>query len=299
MQYTTETRLGPEFTPPLVRILILITCIVSIGCALIDPLFTSFFSFKGLAAYLSLSSWGMSNYYFWQPVTSLFLFGGGATISIFWLIGLALYMYILWMMGSHVFERLGSSSLLNIYLLSGTIASLIALGIGQLFSLPVLLNGPAPAILGLWVIWTMLNPRSTLLLFFVIPLQAKWLLAIVLGGITLINLSNFALVPLAFYLTGPIIAYLYGTMACQLLSPYPKMYPLDQKLNTLGSKISRWIPKKKHTPGKIFDIRTGKSVDKEAKFMDAMLDKISKKGKQSLSWWEKLKMDKISKKRKQ
>lgn len=295
MRTTTQARLGPEFTPRVIRLLILTTCIASILCSLIDVILVNILSVKGLSSFLTLTWWGISHFFLWQPVTYLFTYGAGSGITIYWLLGLAMYMYILWVMGSNIVERVGEKPFLRLFFTSGILA-----GLGAVLLVPVLhqgmvFAGPAPAVLAILVAWTMLNPTSTLLLFFILPIQARWLTAIVLGAIVLINLSSLAFVPLIFYMLGPVIAYIYCVTAWNLVSPFPVTHPYDRKLMKFGEKVYGMIPRR--SSGKIFDINTGKAVDKDERFMDEMLDKISKHGKDSLTWWERRKMEKISKKR--
>lgn len=296
MRTTTHARLGPEFTPNVIRNLILATCITSIVLALVDVILINVMSFKGLSVYLSLTWWGINHFFLWQLVTYLFAYGAGSGITVFWLIGLAMYMYILWVMGSNIVERVGKKPFLRFYLTSGILAGLGAVLFVPLLKQGMVFAGPAPAILAVLVAWTMLNPSSTLLLFFVLPIQAKWLTVIVLGAIVLINLSALAIVPLIFYLLGPLVGYVYFVTAWNLVSPFPQTHSFDRKLMGLGNRVKSAIPRS--SKGKIFDINTGKAVDKDERFMDEMLDKISKHGKDSLSWWERQKMEKISKKRK-
>jgi rhomboid family protein len=294
---TSQASLGPEFTPRAIRILVLVTCITSILCSIFDLILVNILSTKALSTFLALTWWGISHFFLWQPVTYLFTYGAGSGIDVYWLLGLAMYMYILWVMGSNIVERVGEKSFLRLYFTSGILS-----GIGAVLFVPVLhqsmvFAGPAPAILAVLVAWTMLNSTSTLLLFFILPIQAKWLTAIVLGAIFLINLSALAFVPLIFYMLGPIISYVYCVTAWNLVSPFPVTHSFDRRLMRFGQQIYDLIPLRGQPQGKIFDINTGKAVDKDDRFMDAMLDKISKHGKESLSWWERRKMEKISKNR--
>jgi hypothetical protein len=47
--------------------------------------------------------------------------------------------------------------------------------------------------------------------------------------------------------------------------------------------------------GKIVDIRTGNQAQSDETFLDAMLDKVNRLGEGSLTWKEKLRMQRISK----
>jgi len=293
---TTSSFLGPEFTPPAVKKLITITCLISVFSALITPAFHTLFEMYGPEEWLSLSWYGMQNYYLWQPVSYLFLYpasSGGITLS--YLFGLALNMYALWIIGSDLSERL-QKSFLRLYLITGLVA-----GLGTLILMPLvgqyrMLAGPAPAILALLTLWAMLHPRLQILLFFVFPVQARWLVAGILGMIFLTSLSQLDILSLSFYLGGAACGYFYGLLAWNLQSPFSVTHGFDNWVtkiaNSLSKKFGAIQPK-----GKIIDFRTGQEVIDDDNFVDEMLVKISKHGEDSLSWREKRRMRKISEKK--
>ncbi len=297
MTYTTQSRMGPEFTPKSIKTLILITCIVSIVVALLDIFLVEAFGIRGPFSYLSLSWPGLTHFFLWQPLTYLFTYGtNGAAIGLYWMLGLAINMYILWLMGSNISERVGETPFLRMYLFCGIAAGLIAALLMPIFGQYTALSGQAPAILAVLTVWVMLNPDSDLLLFFVLPVKARRLVIGAIGAIALVNLSNLNFIYLFFYISGALIGHLYGVVACIFRGPFPITHQVDSTLSRFAEKIRQLIPKSNDAAGKIFDIKTGKSVDADEKFMDQMLDKISKYGKDSLSWWEKSRMDKNSNK---
>lgn len=291
-----STRLGPEFTPSIIQTLILITSVASIVTVLSEGLIEHLLGTGGLASLFGLSWNGIANAYLWQPFTYFFLYGTtpGTTITFFWLLGLTFNMYILWIMGSNIAERVTPLSFLKMYLKSGVIAGLAALGIIFLTSHDQLLLGPAPCILATLTAWSMLNPNSHLLLFFVIPIRSRWLIAGILIAILLINLSGGQFVDLSLYTTGTLTGYLYGLWKWNLRSPFARLESVDNWLLNLKDKC---IGARKHH-GKIYDFQTGEPINPDDRFMDAMLDKISKQGKESLTWLEKLKMNRIAKRKK-
>ena len=72
MPYSTY-HFGPAYTPLIVKRLIIITCLITLTSALLNPIFTKFLEMPGLQEYLSLSWWGLSNFFIWQPFTHLFV----------------------------------------------------------------------------------------------------------------------------------------------------------------------------------------------------------------------------------
>lgn len=300
MQRTMGGGIAPGEAPRVIRLVIAVTCIASIACSIIDAILIHLFSFPGLSTLL-LASWpGLSHLFLWQPLTYLFIYGGGEPITLFWLLGLAMYMYILWSMGSHLVERRGEREFIALYLLSGAFAAVAALLFVPLIGQGMVLSGPTSSILAVMVAWCMTNPRSKLLLFFIIPIESRWLIAAILGAIVLINLSNFAIVPLLFYLAGALFSYFFCVARWKLTSPFQETHHFDRRVMQFFDDFSlpwQWRGRGGGS-GKIYDINTGRSIDGDARFMDEMLDKISREGKDSLTWWERYKMSRISKRRK-
>lgn len=290
MTTTTSPLWGPDTTPKVILRLILLTCFVAIGSALIDPLLTQIFSVPGLQSLLSLSWYGVHRYYLWQPISYLFVQSTGAFgITLPFLIGLAFDMYILWIMGSTVVETVGTKPFLRLYFLSGIFAGLIALWIMFLTGRYSIVAGPMSSILALITVWTMLQPQATILLFFVFPIQAKWLLAGILGAIILIHVSQQSWIYLALYLSGALFGYLYALIAWHLRSPFDFTQRFDNFLIAWKNRNRK--------PSKIIDFKTGRPIEDDEKFMDAMLNKISQKGEKSLTWRERRRMNVIAEKK--
>jgi len=297
MRHTsTQTRTGPEFTPIAVKNLILITCFISIGSVLLEPIFNDLLGLPGPQSLLSLSLWGLQHYFFWQPVSYLFTYtANGSGISFFWLISLAISMYMIWIIGSQIVEMKGTGPFLRLYFLSGISSGLAAMSIAAISAKGLVLGGPSTAIFAMLVVWSMFNPHSTLLLFFIIPVKTRWLVAGIIGAFLLIALSNGQWIRLVYYLTGAGIGYLYGVLAWNLQSPFPATHKYDEIIANVGNRFrqnSYPISSRK----KIINIRTNKNSAKDEQFMDDMLDKISKKGKSALNYWERIKMYWISRK---
>lgn len=294
MTQTIQSSFGPEFTPSPIKTLIAVTGFLSVFCALFNNLFHHYFGITGPQDWLVLSWYGLSNYYIWQPITFMFVFPSGSFgISFYFLIMLTFSMYILWIIGTSVFERVGKNPFLRLYFISGIAAGVFTLLMMSLTSYYTPIAGPGPAILALLIVWAMLYPDVQILLFFVIPVKAKWLVVGILGAILLSHLSQGDFVGLVFYLTGPIIGYLYAAIAWGLQSPFDVTHPIDQRLSRLRS----YYPFKEDISSKIIDFKTGRTVLDDERFMDAMLSKISKKGEDSLTWRERRRMRKISEKK--
>ena len=298
MKHLFKNSFFSDSSPKLILDLILLTSIVSISAGLLEIFFQNFLGLNGPITYLSLSWEGLSHYFFWQPLTYFFIYGiDSSGIDFYWMIGLSINMYILWTMGTNLCEHFGAKSFLKMYLLTGVLAGLLAVIFTPLLNSLLVLTGQTAIILAIITSWAMLNPDSYVFLFFVFPIKTRWLLATILGVLFLNNLSNFNLPILIYYFSGVAIGYLYSAIVWNLRSPYAFTHKFDDWLNNLGySNFFSFFRRKSST--KVFDIRTGEHIEKEEQFMNRMLDKISKNGKDSLTWFEKFKMNRISKKRK-
>lgn len=286
-------RWGPGETPGVIRRLIFATCFISLLAALTNGIFVHLLQAKGPFDFLTLSWNGMVHYYLWQPVTYLFVQESIHGVHLYFLVALFLNMYALWILGSTLQERIGTRQFLYLYFFSGILAGLTALLVMPLTGQYMNLSGPTAAILAVFVLWTMYNPDSELLLFFLLPIKTKWLLAGILGMTFLISLSQWDLVNFTFYLFGALYGYLFGLIFCRLKSPFEVTHHIDE---AIINALNRW-PRKttKSKDSKIVDFSTFQASPlDDDDFVDAMLTKIAKFGEQSLTAKERKRMESIS-----
>lgn len=128
-----------------------------------------------IGRYFALSNEGLSHGYLWQLLTFQFLHDGP------W--HLAFNMLALYFFGRVVEERLGRATFLKIYFLSGVAGGLLQAGLGwispQHFGSEVV--GASAGVLGLITAATLIEPDSMILLFFVLPVKARYLLYAIAG----------------------------------------------------------------------------------------------------------------------
>lgn len=289
---TTLGHMGPASTPNIIRQLITAICSITLIAALFDSILVHYVGFS-LQFFLSLSAHTINSLYLWQPLTYLFLIqpAGGLTFGL--IISLFFEMFILWMMGSNIAERFGSGSFAKLFFGSGIFAALLALPVYLSFPYMFPYAGPTASLFAVFVVWAFMHHDSQILLFFVIPVKAKWLLAGGLGASLLVFLSEEAGISLIMFFTGICFGYFYATLFKGFSSPYAFMKPVDRFVMNLNG--FKWNKKKP----KIFDIKTGEQVESDEEFLDRILTKISKSGKDSLTKKEKARLEEISlKKRK-
>jgi membrane associated rhomboid family serine protease len=293
MSYSTaDFNYGPSETPKPLLYLIASIGIISILSTLLNGFFSYFLGSAGPEEWLSLSLRGIQNFHIWQPFTYMFTHSSyAAGISISYLISLVFNLYVLWILGSAVMERIGLNSFFKLFFISGIISGLVALLLMKVTSsYSLILSGPGPSLLASLSFWTLLYSDATLSFFFIFKLKAKWLSAGIFMAILLSCLSQLDFVLLSFYLTGMISGYLYGVIAHDLKGPFPF-------LNAFEDFIFGLFKGKTEVNSKIVDINTGQAIDDDI-FVDAMLAKISKSGENSLSFYERKRLDEISKRKK-
>ncbi len=295
IQTANGLRIGPERTPSLVKNLIILTSLISIGSAFVTGILRYIFGMNGPQEWLSLSWWGLQNLFLWQPLTYLFVHPiDGSGISFSFLILLAFNMYILWMMGSELIARMGAPSFARLYFFCGITSGILSLLLMPVFSQYSVIAGPSAAILAVMTVWAFLNPDREILLFFLIPIKSLWLIIGVLFAILLVNLSQFNFIYCFFYLSGALLGYFYALIAWGIHSPFIQLYKFEL---AVIRQFQRFKPKQKSTGHKIYNFATGEPELEDSVFIDAMLEKISKKGESALTSQERKRMDEISKKK--
>jgi len=278
--------MGPTTTPSIIRQIITLTCAMTVVAAFLDSILISYLGFS-LQGFLSLSARTVNNVYIWQPISYLFLLqsAGGLTFGL--IISLFFQMFLLWMMGSNLVDRFGVPSFLKLYFGSGLCAALLTLPLYMSSPYFYPYAGPTACLFAVFVVWAYMHQESQLLVFFIIPVKAKWLLAGGLGISFLVFLSSGHSISLIMLLTGTFFGYMYAAYFKGLSSPFPFLEPVDRFLQKRPTQ-------KKGT--KIFDFKTGKPVETDEEFLDRILEKISRKGEDSLTKAEKARLDKISRK---
>ncbi len=286
---TTLGQIGPSQTPGIIRTIIIATSATTLLTALVDPLIFGHFHFS-LQYFLSLSASMFKSLYLWQPFTYLFVLQpyGGITFGL--IFSLFFQMLILWMMGAAIAERYGEKSFSKLYFGSGILAGLLTLPYYLSFPHTFPIAGPTASLYAVFVVWCMLHQEAQILLFFIIPVKAKWLLVGGLAASLLVFLSEVSVLSLILLAIGTLYGYLYAAFFKETISPYPFLNKVDRFFINFGRKSRQ---KKKES--KIVKFPGGKREESDEEFVDRMLDKISKKGADSLTKKEQDRLDKISK----
>jgi len=286
-------------TPHTLKRLIQLILIVSGFGVLFDGFTIRFFSFS-LLNLLAITPEAISHGHVWQFATSLFLIPS-TQFSFGFLLDVAFSMLILWFIGTLLFERITSKKFITGYVLSG-IASGIA-AIWAMFALGEyrLIGTCFPAILAVVTMWVMSDPKQQVILFFVLPIQAKWVLLFALLATIVVNFMQQELVLTASYLASFAASYLYSLIVLQFRSPFDWMLGCDKFFKKASFKLhSLWqwhIAPHFRKIGALWTKFVQNRREKEARFVDATLEKISRHGKEQLSMYEKVRLRWISFKR--
>jgi membrane associated rhomboid family serine protease len=284
---------GFSFFPPVIKTLLISNVLIW----LLDTLLSQFMLsgvpiFALFSQYLALWPLG-PNFYPWQLLTYMFMHGS------FW--HLFFNMLALWMFGMELENTWGSKRFLAFYLTCG-----VGAGIANLFVAPLL--GPAGptvgasgAVFGVLIAFGMLFPDRPIYIYFLLPIKAKYFVAIYIGlelfyGVTgtTDGVAHFA------HLGGAAVGFVYLLAEMNLI-------PVRRWWGALQDGLPRWTPTGKSRPfhkeirdAKFYDINTGKPFpddrDVNQEVIDAILDKIGKGGYQSLTEEEKRILNEASRK---
>jgi len=298
MSYSYTSYFGPPATPVTIKRLVIFTCVVTILSAAIQGIFDQFGVNPGPEDLLSLSRHGISHLFLWQPVSYFFIQESAPYgLSFFFLTSLFFNMYILWVIGSSILDLVGRKSFLIFYFSAGIIPGLLTLLFMSFTSEYARIAGVAPVLLALLTAWSMAFAEAEILLFFLIPVKAKWLVTGGVGAALLITLSNWELINLVLYLSAIVFGYCYSVIAWSWQSPFSVLMPIDRWLIKIGKRFGPKAIKIDASKDKILDIQTGRPPESDDAFVDSMLERIAKHGESSLSWKERQRLQQISQKK--
>lgn len=277
-------------TPLLIQRLLQITCGMTFIAVALDPLL-------GLQKYFALSPLAYENYFLWQPITALFLLPS-QVVSFSYLIDFAFVMLLLWLFGSTLLDRIGAKKFLVAYAASGVLSGIAALYVMHEIEAFGIISEIVPIVLAITTLWTMADPYQEILLFFILPMKARWVLVFALLGTIFSSFMQHDIVATAAYLTAFIFSYFYGLMILGFRSPFDWMLGIDRLFRKIANGIERFVEWYLLGPvrrlGDSFRRYRQRQKAKEEAFVDATLEKISKDGTNSLSLYQRLRLKWIS-----
>jgi membrane associated rhomboid family serine protease len=229
--------------------------------------------------YFALSIYGLRHGYIWQLLTYMFMHAG--------FLHLLFNCWAIYVFGRDVEDALGLKSFLTLYFSSGIIGGVFqttaGLGFGQMFGGATL--GASAAAFGLVAAYAMLFPERILLLFFVIPVRAKYLLALslliaVVGVLAPENSPSGPHVADAAHLGGILTGFVFVRYAMHWNLRWPRL-KFGRPQGRAPRQLVKVVSGGKSPPwSSAEDLPPEEFLSKE---VDPILDKISAHGIQSLT----------------
>ena len=220
--------------------------------------------------------WRLLTYSFCHSTTQLFHI-------IFNMLGLVFF-------GRPMERVYGSAEFLAFYLVSAVIGGIAFVLVNLVIGPPGMVIGASAATLATLVLFAFHYPRQEVLLAFVLPVQIRWVVLFIIAADLLRALSARAGVDVgvafAAHLGGIAFAILYWKSNLRLAPWFHKVSPVRPKSGSGGGRKPKQKKSDFSTAG-----RSKVEIDRQ---VDALLQKISDKGFQSLSEKEKKFLEKAS-----
>lgn len=264
-----------------------------VGTSFSLALFGAFPLAKTAAILLAISPMGAKHFMIWQTLTHVFYYPSGGSIHLGFLINIFFACYMLLFVGKMIIEMRGMKHFYNLFFGSALISGLTAMTILYFFPTMTLIAGASSVISALLVTWLFLFPDAQVLLFLMIPAKTKWLIPGFLAFQALQDFSEGNFLIFSASASAVLFAYLYNVLVFRIHSPYLSLHGFERFL--LGMK-KKPVAEVYAGKSKIYDFKTGEAILDDETFMDACLEKVSQHGKKSLTFWERLRLRKISRK---
>jgi membrane associated rhomboid family serine protease len=165
-------QVGYSFGPPLTRVVKQLIIITTVAFA-VTYIPQQVFGWSAPYTWFALRTNDVVHrFYVWELVTYLFLHGGWFHIIF--------NMFALWMFGSDLERLWGGKKFLFYYFLTGIGAGIFDVTLSALFPspIPTFTIGCSGAIYGLLLAYGMIFPDRPIFLYMLIPIKAKWFVAI-------------------------------------------------------------------------------------------------------------------------
>ena len=164
--------------------------------------FVATYLFPGLYIYLAIFPYGLIKAgFFWTPLTYMFTHGGFTHI----LFNTIFLIFV----GPAVEERMGAWEFLAFYLVSGILAGLISVFAYLFTGYAGPIVGASGALYAVMLAFATYNPRARFLIFFVIPIQAPYAIALFAAIDVISHIRGAGGVAHLTHLSGLLIGYLY------------------------------------------------------------------------------------------
>jgi membrane associated rhomboid family serine protease len=218
----------------------------------------------------------------WRFVTYMFLHGSG--------FHLLFNMLWLWWMGRAVEEGLGPRTFSVIYFGAGIGGAFFHIALSFLYGTSIVI-GASGAVFGIMVAFAYMYPRVPIMLLFLPPIEARFVVAALIA-LDVLFIGSGDNVARLVHLGGALIGYLLvrehyrGTDLSKFVRPIEKIW----NPNLSGPKKKKPRNKKMYSVSDVEIVEESKESE-----LDAILEKISKEGYDGLTAEEKRKLFELSK----
>lgn len=193
-----NTGFGSGMATPAVRTLLIITSIV-FGLQLV--LSFSSYAQSLFIHYLALTPIDvLTRFHVWQPVTYMFLHSPGN------LFHFGFNMLGLWMFGTSIEQKMGTSRFMKFYFFCGIGAGLSSFLFFPAWGASTL--GASGAIFGLLTAYAMYYPDNLIYIYMVIPIKAKYLV-LIYGVMEIMSMSSSSNIAHYAHVGGAIMGYIF------------------------------------------------------------------------------------------
>lgn len=219
----------------------------------------------------------------WRIITYMFIHGGA--------FHLIFNMLWLWWMGQMVEETIGPRSFSVIYFGAGIGGALLQIAFTVLFETNIVI-GASGAVLGVMVAFAYLFPTMPIMLLFLPPIEARFIVA-GLVALDVLLLGAGDNVARLVHLGGAGSGYLLVKMHYEGYDLSALIRPIEQMFKGQGTKSKKKKRQKNKDMYAVADVEI--MEEKDADELDDILEKISKKGYDGLTKEEKQKLFELSK----
>jgi len=241
MHFHKSYKLGPTTTPLIIKIILGLIISISVLSSLINPFFKNHY----IAYFLGLSLSGIKHFFIWQFITYNFL-QPGYGININFIISLLFNLYLIWIIGASVIERISQVQFIIFYVLCSIFSAFVMLLIMSVGYPHFIYAEPTISLYAILIAWMMLNPADTrIFLFFTLPMKHYWLVLGLIGFNLLTSLSNMQMVNFFGYLAVSIFAYFYSVIIWNRHSPFHHFHKMEKALIYTCKPIIERIKKRK------------------------------------------------------
>lgn len=267
-----------------VKYLMIALAATSLLSPIITFFLTHYFNLPGPQEIFPLSLYYLEKGYFFEIFTYPLIHLEGTLISLSSLVSLFLRIGLLWFASSEVANQFGQKLYFWFFFSTILFVGLLITAILFFTKSTTPLFGSTPILFALLTLWLMSMKGKKFVLHPLVQVKAKTVAYVIFGTTLLINLSYGDILFFVANLTGIFYGFIFAVLLLKL--PLPFVLPKMQKRKK----------KKKHTSADIIDI-TSISNDPDDLFIDEMLDKIARVGREGLTKREKERMDTIVRRR--